>query len=465
MIPYSSVAFCGVGGSGMSAIAQVLAANKIKVIGTDRNFDQGNCLDMKSKLESQSIKIFKQDGSFANDKPNVLVVSTAIEKTIPDVKAALENNIPVIKRAELLSIMFNQQKGIAIGGTSGKSTVTGMTGYLLYALGQNPAIINGGIMENFKNETSIGNAYPGTSEYMVIEADESDGTIELYNPFAAILTNISLDHKPLEELLPLFLDFCNRTKGPLIINLDCLETKTLLEKIKNPNLKSFSLKSKSANYFSDNIKLYLDHSEFTVNGVNFILNVPGMHNIANALASIALCHSLGFDLKKIAIALESFKGIGRRLQKIGSIGELSVYDDFAHNPEKIEATLQTFQEHLKPNQRLLVMFQPHGFAPTRMLKNGFIKAFSDGLKNNDIVLLPEIFYAGGTAVKDISSNDLAQGIKNNGKQALFFQNRNEIKEYLINNFQKTDTIIIMGARDDTLTSFAKEILTNIKSKM
>jgi len=462
MIEYKSVSFCGIGGSGMSAIAQVLAASQINVCGTDRNFDMGNCLDMKKKLEAQNIKIFKQDGTFLQNKPDVLVVSTAVETTIPDVKTAVENNIPVIKRAELLAKMFNSKKGVAIGGTSGKSTVTGMVGFLLKDAGMDPTIINGGIMENFRTETSIGNAYTGKYEYMVIEADESDGTIELYNPYAAILTNISLDHKPLWQLRNLFLDFCNRTKGPLIVNLDCPETMNLIKDLKSKNLRAFSYNNESADYFADDIVLRPNDSTFYTDGVKFTLPVPGMHNIANALAAIGLCSELGVSTTTLARSFLKFQGIGRRLQTIGSHNDIIVFDDFGHNPEKIEATITTLQEHLSENERLLIMYQPHGFAPTRMLKDGYIKTFSNKLRNQDILLLPEIFYAGGTVTKDISSNDLVEAIKSKNKQALFFQNRIEIKDWLLANCRVGDRIVVMGARDDTLTDYAKEIFEGIK---
>lgn len=463
MIEYTSVSFCGIGGSGMSAIAQVLTTNQIKVCGTDRNFDLGNCLDMQKKLEAQNIKIYKQDGTYIQNKPDVLVVSTAVETTIPDVKTAMENNIPVIKRAELLAKMFNGKKGIAVGGTSGKSTVTGITGFLLYEASKDPTIINGGIMENFRSENTIGNAHSGKSEYMVIEADESDGTIELYNPFAAILTNISLDHKPLLQLRPLFLDFCNRTTGPLIINLDCLETMNLMKNIKNKNLKTFSLISENADYFTEEVLLKPNGSEFVLEGVKFRMQLPGKHNIANALAAIALCNSLGVSLEILAKGLAKFKGIGRRLQKIGTFNSITVFDDFGHNPEKIEATIVTLQEHLNDDQRLLIMYQPHGFAPTRMLKDGYIKTFSKHLRACDVLLLPEIFYAGGTVTRDISSNDLVEAIKAKNKQAIYFQNRIEIKDWILKNCREGDTIVIMGARDDTLTDYAKEILAGIQN--
>ena len=462
MIPYKSISFCGVGGSGMSAIAQILAAHQIKVFGTDRNFDIGNCLDMQKKLEVQGITICKQDGSYINKKPEALVVSTAIEKTIPDVKAALENNIPVIKRAELLAMMFNGKRGVAVGGTSGKSTVTGMTGFLLYHAKLDPTIINGGIMENFRSPNHIGNAQSGKSDIIVIEADESDGTIELYNPYGAILTNISLDHKPLDQLRPLFKDFCNRTTGPLIINRDCQETMNLFSSFQSKNIKTFSLIDSKADYFAQDIKLHPAGAEFRINKTVFHMNVPGKHNISNAIAAIGLCHSMGVSLEVLAKGLAKFNGIGRRLQKIGTSNTVTVYDDFGHNPEKIEATIVTLQEHLKENQRLLIMYQPHGFAPTRMLKDGLINTFSKHLRKNDLLLLPEIFYAGGTVTRDISSNDLVQAINKNGKQALFFQNRNEIKDWITKNFEEADTVVVMGARDDTLTDYAKEILSGIK---
>lgn len=456
---YSSIAFCGIAGSGMSAIAQVLITQGIKISGSDRNFDQGKCLNIKTKLESQGIKIYPQDGSCVEAGVDVLVISAAIEATIPDIDTAKKNQIKIIKRAELLAMIFNQDNGIAVAGTSGKSTVTGILGFLLEQNNLNPAIINGGIMENFKSETSIGNAYVAGDQYTVIEADESDGTLELYNPLGGLILNISLDHKPLEELRPLFLNYANRCQKHLIINFDCPETMTLAKDMNN--YKSFSIKSDQADYFAINIQQKPEGSVFLLKGTTFNFPQPGLYNVSNAVAAIAMAHELGIPLEKLADSLKSFKGIGRRLQIVGTSKNRTIIDDFAHNAEKIEATMMTLSHHAEASKRIIYMYQPHGFAPTRMLKTQLIETFSKYLRNNDILLLPEIFYAGGTVTRDISSNDLVEGIVANGKASLFFNNRDEIKTWILENNQEGDTIVIMGARDDTLTDYAKDLLEKI----
>ncbi|PCJ61238.1 MAG: UDP-N-acetylmuramate--alanine ligase [Planctomycetota bacterium] len=459
MIPYSSIAFCGIAGSGMSAIAQVLIKQGIKISGSDRNFDHGKCLNIKSKLESQGIKIYPQDGSCVTSNVDALVISTAVEATIPDIEAAKSQNITIIRRAELLALIFNQNNGIAVAGTSGKSTVTGILGFLLEQNNCQPAIINGGIMENYKTDTAIGNAFVAGENYTVIEADESDGTLELYNPLGGLLLNISLDHKPLEELRPLFLNYANRCKDHLVINYDCPETMALAKKINQ--YKTFSIKSDKADFYAENIIQNPHGSTFVLNEVTFELPQPGLYNIANALAAISMAIELGVPLEKLAKSLAKFKGIGRRLQIIGSKNGRIVIDDFAHNAEKIEASMMTLSHHAGADNRILYIYQPHGFAPTRMLKNQLIETFSKYLRKNDILLLPEIFYAGGTVTRDISSNDLVVGIVNNGKDSKFFNNREEIKSWILENNQEGDTIVIMGARDDTLTDYAKDILEKI----
>ena len=437
----------------MSAIAQVLLHSGYTVRGSDRSYDQGKNAQLYQNLTQLGVKLYPQDGSGMDKSVDTLVVSSAVEPNIPDVKAALDLDLPIQKRAEILAWLFNQGEGIAVGGTSGKTTVTGMIGHILYQTKRNPTVINGGIMLNAVAPPHLGNAMCGDPTLPVVEADESDGTIALYDPKVAVLTNISLDHKPMEELEKLFGDFCNRAKDAAIVNLDCKHSADLTHRLHTRI--TFGLNNPHANIHATHIQLLPDGSAFQANGIACRLYVPGHHNIANALAAMAACEAIGVALGEATNALASFQGIGRRLQVIGQKNGIVVIDDFAHNPDKIAASLAALKA--QPG-RLLVVFQPHGFAPTRLLKDGLISAFAQGLDEQDQLLMPEIFYAGGTAQKDISSAHLIDAIAQQNRNAQFITTRDAIQAHLVREAQTGDRIVIMGARDDTLTDFARGIL-------
>lgn len=442
--------FCGIGGSGMSALAQVLQHRGNQVRGSDRTYDQGLNTRLYEALGSQHIVLHAQDGSGVDAAVDVLVVSSAVEETIPDVKKARLLGVPVKKRADILASLFNASRGIAIGGTSGKTTVTGMVGHILEASGASPTVINGGGILN--SSLFPGNAICGESELMAIEADESDGSIALYEPAVGVVTNISLDHKPLEELRGLFGEFCGRS-GISIKNLNCLESRHLQSTV------SFGVDSPGADYNATVLRPTSSGARFSLNGQDIQLRVAGVHNVSNAAASVAVADQVGVALGYSADALRSFPGIRRRLQVLGEAGGIRVIDDFAHNPEKIRASLQTLKA--RPG-RIIVMFQPTGFAPTRMLKDGLIDAFADELDESDLLMMPEIYYAGGTASRDISSLDLVDAVMNRGIPARYFPERNEIGLHILKEVGSGDRVVVMGARDDTLTEFAQGILEQIE---
>ncbi len=450
--------FCGIGGSGMNSIAQVLNHNGHVILGSDRNFDQDKGLSIRNLLVSQGIKIFPQDGSGISCDVDEVVVSTAIEHTIPDVQEAVRQNISVIKRAQILAKIFNAGKrGIAVGGTSGKSTVTGMIGHILMQSGKYPTVINGAEMINAKSSTYSGSLYCNDNNLIVIEADESDGTIDYYQPDIAVITKISLDHKPLDELRRIFYNFSRKSTMTTVLNLDCGESQKLLNS--NHDFTTFSLKNNNADIVAESMKLNSDKIGFEVNNQNFSLNVMGDFNLANALAAIAACRACGISMSDCANALTTFKGIKRRLQLVGCINGISVIDDFAHNPGKIMASLNTLK---RSKNRLLVMFQPHGHAPTHLARNGLIKAFSDILDENDLFIMPDIYYAGGTVDKKISSSEIVEAIKLNGINAEYISNRARIADRFLEIAHSGDSIVIMGARDDTLTEFATRIVQGLQ---
>ncbi|MEW6096448.1 MAG: UDP-N-acetylmuramate--L-alanine ligase [bacterium] len=449
----NSYHFVGIGGSGMSALAQILVARGMKVSGSDRYYDSGLNITLFDKLISVGISMFRQDGSGVEGKVDRVVVSTAIEEDNLDIKKAKAQNIPIIKRAELLAEIFNPAKqGIAITGTSGKTTVTAMIGFILHQLGLALTIINGGIMLNFSNDNCLGNAIIGNTELIVIEADESDGSSSLYQPAIGVITNINLDHKPLNELEGIFADFAKNTRQTLILNADC----TRCMKIKDKAI-TFGIKNKAEIFPKE---LCLEKSYMIIEDTSFHLPLLGVHNVYNTLAAIAVVKALGVKLKEISEVLGKFKGIKRRLQFIGEQKGIKVIDDYAHNPDKIKATLQTLKLQFP---RLIAIFQPHGFAPTRLLKEEFIQTFKEELRRQDILFMPEIYYAGGTVTKDISSNDIITPLQKEGLQAYYFAHREEILSQLIEKAKPKDGIVIMGARDDTLSEFCLNILEALKT--
>lgn len=450
--------FCGVGGIGMSSIAQYLALKGHQVFGSDRAFDLNDNLKTKEYLQKIGIKIFPQDASGVTSDIDYFITSTAVEAKIPDVQRALQLNLKIKKRAEMLAEILHSYTGIAVGGTSGKTTITAMVGHILTVCGLSPTIINGGILINtYQENAEPSNFIMGTGDFCVIESDESDGTIELYHPAISIVSNISLDHKPLEELRPLFKDFINRTQKGIVINLDCAETAALKDIHKN-TLTFSCQKGSHATLTATDIVQTEQGIDFKVNGILTHLQVMGKHNVENALAAIGAAMLAGVDIKDCVRALESFKGTKRRLEKIGTKNGITVFDDYAHNPEKVSASLQTLCQN---NHTLFAVFQPHGFAPTRLMKNEFIDAFATKTGEQDILIFPEIFYQGGTVAKDISSKDLVDALKEKGKKAFFFPDRTQIPDFIAKQVQKGDRVVVMGARDGTLTNLAKDILNAI----
>lgn len=454
---------CGIGGSGMTPLAYLLKEKGHRVYGSDRSYDQGKLKDKFQLFIDSGIKLFPQDGSGITSEVDYLVVSSAVEDRIPDVKAAKDKNVPIKKRAEVLAEQFNQEQGVAIAGTSGKTTVTAMTGYVFHELGLAPTIVNGGAMLNFI-QGDVPQAYAvGGGKVFIAETDESDGSILLFHPEIGVLNNVADDHKPMDELLDIFSQYMKNCKKALVINIDNGFCQKLLEKENDKPVIRISLEEASADLYAKNIKYFADGSECDVvvdgNKVYKLrLNVPGQHNIYNALSCLGTVIAYGGDLQKAVEVLARYKGARRRLEIIGRTNDITVYDDFAHNPDKITASLSTLQEF---DGRLLVMYQPHGFGPTKMLKDQLIESFVTGLKPEDIFIMPEIYYAGGTVERNISSNDIIDGVKAGKRQAHFFDTRDECGQFLKQTAQPGDRIVIMGARDDTLTIFAKDILKSV----
>ena len=454
--------FCGIGGSGMSALAMLVQAQGHIVYGSDRSYDQGKNLERFEFLRQSGFVLFPQDGSGLTDDVDYLVVSSAVEDRIPDVKVAKDKNIPIIKRAELLSASFNDKQGIAIGGTSGKTTVTAMTGCVFDFAGTSPNIVNGGLMNNFIDQTGQPqNTLIGNGDYFIAEVDESDGSIALFNPVVAILNNLALDHKPLEELRVIFAQYLERATKGCVLNFDNGEVLGLRSHAAGQLIGYSVSDADRAHFYARNIRYTETGSCFDVvqsdtgQQIHTILHVPGLHNISNALAAICCAYICGISVDIACKALEGFKGTHRRLEFVGQKDGVSVIDDFAHNPDKIAASLSALKQH---EGRLLLVFQPHGFGPTKMLREGLVESFVSGMNEDDILYMPEIYYAGGTANKVISSQDIIDDVNAKGRQGIFCDTRADIIPLIQAEKKSGDRIVVMGARDDTLTHFCHEFL-------
>jgi UDP-N-acetylmuramate--alanine ligase len=389
----------------------------------------------------------------------IVVVSAAVEETVPDVVAARRVGAVIVTRAALLAELFNAaETSIGVAGTSGKSTTTGMIGWILEATGRDPTVMNGAVMKNFMSaDRPFASALVGRSGLFVSEVDESDGSIARFKPRIAVVNNVSLDHKTMDELRALFRDFVAKAETT-VLNWDNDETVALAGATQN--LITYSLKSPHATIFAHDFAPAPDGIAFSAKtfdeDVRIKLGVPGLHNVSNALAAIAAARATGVPLAEAAKSLEQFSGIRRRLEVVGQANGITVIDDFAHNPDKIAATLDTL--HAFPG-RLLILFQPHGYGPLSKMKNEFIAGFAEQLGADDVLILSEPAYFGGTTDKSVTSADIADGVAARGRRAVAPGSRAVSGEKLVAMARPGDRIVVMGARDDTLSAFAREILS------
>lgn len=432
----------------MSALAQLSAMEGKPVTGSDRDFDRGRNLELKGKLQALGIEIFPQDGSAISSVTAELVVSTAIEDSNPEIAAAKSLGVKIFHRSELLASYVNRSNTIAVAGTSGKSTVVAMIFEILEFAGRRPGLITGGALVSLMERAMAGNALLGGSDLLVVEADESDGTIARYKPKTGLLLNITKDHKNLEELKKIFGVFAGNC-DKFYANAGDPVADAL-----TPKAERFGLNA--GKHKVSDISFSGFCSAFKVNGVPFKLPAPGLYNIENALAAVTVAVGIGVGLEQCAAALENFKGVDRRFRLIGEKNGVTVIDDYAHNPAKISAVLKGARAD--GNRPVIAVYQPHGFTPTRHLKNELIESFSLGLGREDILVMPEIYYAGGTASKDISSKDLIEEVSRRGIKALFFKCREDIPPALAALAKPGCIILVMGARDATLSEFAADIL-------
>jgi UDP-N-acetylmuramate--alanine ligase len=442
--------FIGIAGTGMSALAQYLQETGLQVAGSDRQFVKDAPNEMQAKLSQAGIRCYEQDGNSLTSDFDVVIVSTAIENTVVEVQQAQQLGIPILHRAALLALIAASKKTIAIAGTSGKSTTSAMLFDILDKAGYQPGIISGAGLVRIIEEGKIGNAVAGKGEWLVIEADESDGSIVQYHPHTGVLLNIDKDHDETDTLLSLFTTFKNNAEHFLVNRTHSLAA-TLSVDASNDFMVG---KDGQVGYCAEAFSQVGMTISFSVNGQQVRLQQLGRHNMENALAAMAVAHQIGVPLSVAAIALSNYKGIYRRHQVLGQKNGVWLIDDYAHNPVKCAAAIRACQPVAS---KVIAWFQPHGFKPTRFLRHDFVQEFAATLRSGDEIWMSEIYYAGGAAVKDISAADLIDDLRQLGVTAFFVADRNELLANMRTHLSADCVLLLMGARDPSLETFAHSI--------
>jgi UDP-N-acetylmuramate--alanine ligase len=451
---YQNYFFVGIAGTGMSAIAQYLRGVGKQVSGSDRLFNKDHKMLIQEQFEKTGIECFFQDASGITSKTQVVVVSTAIEETNVEYQKAKSAGIPIIKRSELLAAISSVKKTIAVGGTSGKSTTTAMIFHILQENGYAPSLITGAGLTELQKKGLPGNAWVGESEWLVIEADESDGSIVNYVPEIGIVLNIDRDHKEYGELMQLFKTFKDHTRGKFIVNND----HEMIREISQDKKNDFG-NADGVGFFSENFKQRGFEIKFTINKIPFSIPAIGKHNMENATAAVAASSAIGIKIEDAAKALKTYVGIYRRTQLVGEKNGITVIDDFAHNPSEVVAAIKTCQ---LIGKRVFALFQPHGYGPLRFMHEELAEKVSETLRFTDYLLMSEVYYAGGTVNKDITSEVVINAVKSKGKNALYVEDRNRLNEFFYQMAEHGDVILLMGARDPSLGDFAKDVFGKLR---
>jgi len=422
----------GVAGVGMNPLAQALVAAGAQVSGSDRYLDTGHELDVLPKLRRVGVRLVAQDGSGVGPATAAVVVSTAIEAGNPDLEAAARHGVPIVHRAQMLARLLEGTECIAVTGTSGKTTVTGMVGYLLEQLGDDPTVVNGGIVANWETPDVVGNVRAGSSRRWVVEADESDRSLLHFTPDWAIITNISADHFPLDDTVALFEQFAARVKKGIVGPGDERAPWRTFEPVLSP-----------------------DGCTFAYAGQEFRLPLLGRHNAENALQAVVLCERLGHPLGRIAKALATFRGIRRRLDVAGRAAGVTVIDDYAHNPAKIRAAWQAVAPHYA---RVLVAWRPHGFGPLAKMFTDLGALFREmGGTCPHIAILP-VYYVGGTATASVTAEALVAEAAREGAPVELAPDYDALIAATAERARPGDVVLSMGARDPELPALARRIV-------
>lgn len=442
-----NIHFVGIGGTGMCGIAEVLHNLGYNVSGSD----QASSTVTQRLIQMGIVVYFGHDSTYVNGA-DVIVTSTAVKTDNPEVMAAQHCNIPVVPRAMMLAELMRFKHGIAIAGTHGKTTTTSLTASILAAANLDPTFVIGG-----KLTAAGSNAKLGQGDYMVAEADESDASFLHLSPMMGVITNIDIDHMEtydhnIEKLYQAFLDFMHRLPfyGRAFVCLDNEHVRTILPRIKKAYT-TYGLTDEADIYATEvctvgeQMQFIVNIKKSTVKPFKVILNLPGKHNVLNALAAIGVALECGAPIKAIQTGLAHFAGVGRRFQRYGEVsipsGSFSLIDDYGHHPTEMAVTLDAVRGAF-PDRRLVLVFQPHRFSRTRDLFEDFIKVLS----LVDVLILTEVYAAGESPIVAADSRALARAIRVLGKiEPVFVDDVRELPENILALSQDADVVITMGA--------------------
>ncbi len=431
--------FVGIGGIGMSGIAEVLLNLGYKVSGSDLRKS-----DITERLAGLGGEIFYGHSRENVAGADVVVISSAVKDDNPEVQEARENLVPVIPRAEMLAELMRMKYGIAIAGTHGKTTTTSMVATLLGHAGIDPTIVIGGRLNSLGS-----NARLGQGKFLVAEADESDGSFLKLSPTIAVVTNIDADHldfySGIDEIKDTFVEFINKVPfyGLAVLCLDNDNVADIIPRV-NKRFITYGL-SAQADIRACDVKLEGFTTTFTtqyrgerLGEISF--NMPGAHNVLNALAAIGVALELGVSFGVIQEGFRDFGGVGRRFQVKGEVCDIMVVDDYGHHPAEIRATLAAGKSGW--DRRLVVLFQPHRYTRTKELYDDFVKAFHDA----EVLVLTDIYPAGEEPIEGITAEALARSIKQHGqKDVIHIADRDEVVDHLLEVLQPGDIFLTLGA--------------------
>ncbi len=437
---FKTIHFVGIGGTGMSGIAEILKDMGFNVKGSDLNKS-----DYTKRLENFGIKIYYSHKSENVAEADVLVVSTAIKPDNPEWQEAVKRHIPVIKRGEMLAELMRMKHGIAISGTHGKTTTTSIAASVLAEGKVDPTVIIGGIVSSYGT-----NAKLGGSRYLLAEADESDGSFLNLSPVYTVITNIDRDHMDyygsLEVLREKFTEFANKVPffGASIV---CLEDENVRKVL--PNIKKKVITygfSPNCDVYAKNIEINKGNSTFTVFAGSkelgeCVLNVPGKYNILNSLSVVALALELDIDFNAVQKGIAAYRGTKRRAEVIGKLNGSIAITDYAHHPVEVDRTLEALKDFYKP-ERLICVFQPHRYTRTKELFDNFAGCF---YKADKLIMLP-IYPAGEKPIEGVNSEKLVSAVLNSGhKNASLVGSFEELSKLLSKEVTKSDLLVFFGA--------------------
>lgn len=441
---YSSFHFVGILGIGMSAIAQFLVRD-CRISGSDRGCGSDAVAFVENSLAGLGCGIFPQDGSGVDASCEAVVISTAIEESNPDLVRARELNIPVLHRSEVLAAIVNSYRTVSVTGTSGKSSVSAMIFHTLRESGVDASYIGGANLHALRDEGKVGNGYRGSSDILVIEADESDGTVVRYHPEISVLLNISRDHKEEDEVEAMLATAASQSKIVVKNGED--------PRLENIEGISFGFDS-SNDIYPENAESSAVDVKCSIEGEMFSVPFPGMHTVANTLATVACVQKLGLSTEQAAKALSSYRGIERRFDRYPVSENLTVIDDYAHNPEKIAAAITAAQGI---SEKITAVFQPHGFGPLKFMFDDLREMFAKVLRDRDKLILMPTYFAGGTVDRSLDSDSLVRELP--GSE---LKSRDELPEYIAATVKEPEVVLLLGARDPSLPLLAREIQTLLK---